>query len=470
VSSDKFLAFDFGAESGRAIVGIVQERLYWDVLYLFDELKNGLAAAAAKGHRDIKGIGVDTWGVDFGLIDKKGQLIGNPVSYRDNRTNGMMEKAFSVIPKEKIYGYTGIQFMQLNTLYQLLSLLDTYDPQIEIADQLLFVPDLFNFMLTGQKFTEYTIASTSQLLDAKSKKWCQPVFKELNLPLHIMPEIVKPGTMLGSLLNSISKETGLNNVDVIAPAGHDTACAVAAVPAKAANWAFLSSGTWSLLGVENDTPIINNKSLEYGFTNEGGANGKIRFLKNIMGMWLFERCRQVWMQEQKKVEYASLIYEASSAKPFRSIIDPDDESFINPVNMVKAVSEYCNRSNQPVPDDKGAIVRCIFESLALKYRSVIEKINTLRSTPVERLHIVGGGSKNKRLNQFIADAVGIPVIAGPPEGTAIGNVMLQAVSKGVINSVEEGRQIISNSFDLQYFEPEKSAVWEDQYNRIKSLF
>lgn len=490
MSDVKFLAFDLGAESGRAMLGIlngekirleeihrfpnrqveVLGHIYWDVLRLFDEVKKGLYLAANGGHGDLSGIGVDTWGVDFGLVGENDDLLGNPVAYRDKRTDGMMEKAFERISKEKIYAQTGIQFLQLNTLYQLLSMALSENPILKMSQHLLFMPDLFNFFLTGEKCSEYTIASTSQLLNARTKAWEEELFSMLGLPLGIMQPIVEPGTVVGPLLKDVARESGMPAVDVIAPACHDTACAVAAVPAQSNNWAYLSSGTWSLVGIEIDAPIIEEGSLEFNFTNEGGVGNTIRFLRNTMGLWLLQRCRKQWEQEGVSLSYDDLIRLAEDASPFRCIVNPDDTSFLNPQNMPAAIAAFCKKTDQPVPQSRGEFIRCILESLALKYRFILEKIATLRGEPIELLHIVGGGSRNEMLNQFSADATGLPVVAGPVEATAIGNVLVQAMAKKCISGVSEGRRIVARSFPLKTYEPRNGEAWDESYERVKSMF
>ncbi len=486
----KFLAFDFGAESGRAILGTIENgalklqeihrfinrqvkihgRIYWDILYLFDELKKGLKIAAKQGHTDIRSIGVDTWGVDYGFIDSAGQLVGNPVAYRDERTNGMMEKAFEKISKEEIYRHTGIQFMQLNTIFQLFSYYQENNPQIKVSDRLILLPDLFSYFLTGKVIAEYTMASTTQLLDAKSKTWAKPIFDKLGIPIEIMPPVSEPATLIAPLKKDIAAETGIGEVPVVAPAGHDTACAVAAVPASDRNWAYLSSGTWSLLGVETGEPIINERMLEYGFTNEGGVNNTIRLLKNTMGLWLLQRCRKSWADDGREYGYDELVRLAEEAEPFRSIINPDDPSFLNPPDMPKAIRQFCRNSGQPEPQTSGQFVRVIFESLALKYRIIIERLNNVLDNPIEILHIVGGGSQNPMLNQFAANATRLTVKAGPVEATALGNVMMQAIAAGALKSVEEGRKLVSRSFPVTTFEPRNQELWEQQYKRALKLF
>lgn len=490
VPGSKYLAFDFGAASGRAILGIVSRdkleleeihrfpnqpitifrHMYWNILTLFDELKKGLALVAQKGHRDLAGIGVDTWGVDFGFVGKDDTLLGNPVAYRDKRTDGMMEKAFGKLARQEIYTLTGIQFLKLNTLYQLFSMVQSNSPLLGIAQNLLFMPDLFNYLMTGEKCSEYTIASTSQLLNARTKKWEQNLFSKLNLPYSIMAPIVAPGTVLGLLSKDLSDETGLSRVEVIAPACHDTAGAVAAVPAQSDDWAYLSSGTWSLIGIEVEEPIINEESLNNNFTNEGGADHKIRFLRNTMGLWLLQQVRKTWERQGESVSYDDMISIAEKAPPFKCIIDPDDALFLNPPDMPAAIAEYCRKNQQPIPENRGEVVRSILESLALKYRFIIEKINAMRNRPVETLHIVGGGSQNEMLNQFSANATGLPVIAGPAEATATGNILIQAMAKKELDSLQQGRELVARSFPMKRYEPQDQERWNEVYEKVKGMF
>lgn len=485
-----YLAIDFGASSGRAIIGKIKNdkislheihrfpnqpiqmmgHLFWDFPYLFNEMKKGIIAVRKNGFKDLKGMAIDTWGVDFGLITKDNQLIGNPYCYRDPRTNGMLEAVFEKVGKEKLYSITGIQFIQINSLYQLYSMVETDSPLLEIADKLLFMPDLFNFYLTGEKHNEYTIASTSQLLDGRERVWAADVFSQLRMPQKLMSVIIDPGTIIGNMLPEIETETGVKNVPVIATASHDTASAVAAVPAKGENWAYLSSGTWSLMGIEVEQPIISSDSLAYNFTNEGGAEGKIRFLRNAMGLWLLQRCMHQWEIEGNSVHYEEMPTLVEKEKPFRSIVNPDDPGFLNPPNMVTAIQNYCRKTNQPVPESQGQVLRCIFESLALRYRSILNMINAMHSQKIDRLHIVGGGSQNNLLNQFTANALGIPVIAGPSEATALGNILVQAIARKELNSISEGRELIRNSFDLQEFHPQDLNEWEEAYQEKKELF
>lgn len=473
MSISKFLAFDFGAESGRAIVGILDgERisleemhrfpnrqtkilghLHWDVLALFEEIKTGMKIAVQKGHGDIESVGIDTWGVDFGLVGKNGELLGFPFAYRDCRTDGMMERVFEKMSREEIYSATGIQFMQINTLYQLYSVALSDPKLLSICDRLLFMPDLFCFLLTGRKCSEYTIASTSQLLNAAKRNWDESIFSRLALPMNIMAPVVQPGTVIGALLSEISAEVGLKKgIDVIAVGCHDTASAVAAVPARGKNWAYLSSGTWSLIGIESERPLITAETMS-DFTNEGGVGNTIRFLRNVMGLWLLQECRKSWKKSGEEYSYDQLVAMAAEAEGSACTIDSDDASFLNPADMLEAIKNYCRKTNQHVPESKGEFVRCIFESLAMKYKSVLEKIDSVTGNAIEQLHIVGGGSQNDMLNQLTSDACGIPVAAGPVEAAALGNIIVQAIADGTLKSVSDGREMVARSFPVKNYYP-----------------
>lgn len=479
----KFLAIDLGAESGRGFVGtldsgrifleeihrfpntpiVIDEHLHWDISGLLEEVKKSIRLAVQKGHGDIESLGIDSWGVDFGLVKSQDGTVDPPFTYRDSRTNGMMERAFDKMPKRDIFARTGIQFMRINSLYQLYSMGGTLDG----IDRLLFTPDLINYFLAGKKLSEYTIASTSQMLNATEKCWDESIFTKLNLPMRIMGLIIQPGTVIGTLLPEISQEVGLEKeVNVVAVASHDTASAVAAVPSSEEEWAFLSSGTWSLIGVEIEKPIINDLSLASNFTNEGGVGGKITFLQNIMGLWLLQELRRNWEKNGKHYSYDELASMAHDAEEFKCIVDPGDNSFLNPPNMEDAIADFCRRTNQPVPESKGEFVRCVFESLAFKYWSALQKINVITGSTIETLHIVGGGSQNEILNQFTADAAGISVIAGPVEAAVIGNILVQATAAGRINSLEEGRAVVKESFELKKYVPHHAGGWDEAYKRI----
>ena len=483
-----YLAFDLGAESGRAMLGHVENgrlslrelhrfpnrmvplhgHLYWDLLHLFAEIQHALHLAGREKIA-LAGIGVDTWGVDFGLLDRDGHLLANPLTYRDHRTGGMIEKVLAKMPAADIYRHTGIQFSPINTLYQLYALVESASPLLDIAARLLFIPDLVNFMLTGRQVSEFTFATTSQLFNPQRRAWADPIFSRLGLPRHLMAEIVEPGTILAPLRGEPAKASGLASAPVIAVGCHDTASAVAAVPTTSENWAYLSSGTWSLLGVEALAPVINERSLQMNFTNEGGVAGTIRLLKNIMGLWLLQECRQQWRREGREYDYAQLAALAESAAPFRAFVNPDAPVFLNPDNMPQAIADFCRQTQQSLPQSDGEFVRCILESLALQYRRVLEMAEELQGKKVEVLHIVGGGSQNTLLNQFTADAIGKPVVAGPAEATALGNIVVQAITIGEFRNLAEARQAIRNSFALQEFLPRDSAPWNDAYRQFMKL-
>ncbi|HUI31916.1 MAG TPA: rhamnulokinase family protein [Candidatus Acidoferrales bacterium] len=491
MSVSKFLAVDLGAESGRAFVGVLNDRnihleeihrfpnipivvsghLHWDAVALFKEIKKSLRLAVQKGHEDIESLGIDTWGVDFGLVKREDGAVDSPFTYRDSRTNGMMEKVFERISGEEIYARTGIQLMQINSLYQLYSVKQQSGGRVDGFDKLLFMPDLMNYFLTGNKFSEYTIASTSQMLSASSKEWDKEIFSKLDLPIDIMAQVVQPGTVIGTPLPSIMKESGMKRrINVVAVGSHDTASAIAAVPAIEGHWAYLSSGTWSLIGIEAEQPIINELSRSSNFTNEGGVGGKITFLQNIMGLWLLQEVRRSWEKKGDQYSYDELAAMARDTKEFKCLVNPSDNSFLNPPNMQVAIVDFCKKTNQPCPETKGEIVRCIFESLAFSYRSALKKIRQITSRPVEKLHIVGGGCQNEMLNQFTADSTDIPVVAGPVEATALGNILVQAMSSGKVNSLEEGRKIGGKSFPLKKYFPQQSEKWGEVYERIPFSF
>lgn len=484
-----FLAIDIGASSGRAVLAKLADNklhteeihrfsnqpinlhghIYWNVFSLYEQIKVAMTKCAQDFTSHLEGVGIDTWGVDFGLIARNNSVVGLPYAYRDPRTNEMMKAAFKKMPREKLYERTGIQFLQFNSVFQLLAMVLEKSPLLKVADKLLFVPDILNFLFCGEKVSEYSITSTSQLYNPKTKVWDQPVFDALGLPIEIMPEIIKTGTELGNLLPSVLQDTGLAPVKMIATASHDTAAAVAAVPAAGTDWAYLSSGTWSLMGVEITEPIINEKSLAYNFTNEGGVEGSIRFLKNIAGLWLVQECRRIWQREGQDYDYGQLTQMAADARSFVGIIDPDDPAFLLPEKMPEAIIQYLQRTHQPIPETKGEIIRVVLESLALKYRYTLEQINELRGSPIQKLHIVGGGTKNSLLNQFTANACGIPVLAGPTEATAIGNIVVQAVTRGLIASITEARGVIRNSFEVTEYQPRDTTNWEARFEEYKKL-
>jgi rhamnulokinase len=481
------LALDLGAESGRAILGKfdgerirleeihrfsngpvhLPDGIHWNTLGLWKEMIKGLGMAAEKG--SLASIGLDTWGVDFGLLDSQDVLIGNPYHYRDSRTDGMVEKAFDVVPREEIFGQTGIQFMQLNSLFQLYAMAVQQSPSFEIAQHFLTMPDLFNFWLTGRKVNEFSNATTTQCYNPQTGSWATEMLQKLGIPAHIFGEIVPPGTVLGPLLKPIADAAGIAPIPVIAPACHDTGSAVAAVPAANENVAWISSGTWSLVGTSVRQPVINADSLAFNLTNEGGVNGTFRLLKNINGLWMVQESRRTWASQGDEMSYDALTQAAENATPLRSLIDPDDAAFFKPGNMPDRISAYCVRTGQPAPMSKGAIVRCALESLALKYRWVIEKLEALTARPVETIHIVGGGTKNRLLSQLTADATGRPVVTGPIEATATGNLLAQAIALGEIASWDEARDVVCQSFDVETFEPHPSEAWDKAFEQFIKL-
>ena len=482
-----FFAVDLGATSGRTIIGtlaggkIELEELtrfdnnlietgghfYWDIYALYFEIIKGLKLAAQR-KLPIRSIGIDTWGVDFVCVGKDGALLRNPISYRDPHTFGMMEDYFEhAVSKERVYDITGIQFMNFNSLFQLYTMRKNGDSALENADKVLFVPDALSYMLTGKMVCEYTIASTSQMLDPRTKQLDEELLQSVGLTRGNFGEMVNPATEIGVLTKEVQQMTGLGEIPVIAVAGHDTGSAVAAVPAKDEKFAYLSSGTWSLMGIETKNAIIDSLSYERNFTNEGGIEGTTRFLKNICGMWLYERCRKEWTDAPKS--HTELIAAAMRQPAFQSIINPDDPMFANPSSMVEAIKDYCRQTGQHVPEGYAEICRCIFESLALRYRQVFGYLRDMASFPIEVLHIIGGGSLNAYLNQFTANSLGIEVLAGPQEGTAIGNIMLQAKASGDVADIWDMRRIIAASLELKRFEPADRDAWDGAYERFLKI-
>ncbi len=425
--------------------------LYWDTLRLFHEIVNGLRVAGRARKLAVDGIGIDTWGVDFGLLGADGALVDNPRHYRDSRNNGMVERTFEVVPRSVIFGQTGIQFMQINSLYQLHAMALAKSDALERAKTLLFIPDLFNYWLTGVKKAEVTIASTSQFYDPARKAWATGILDELSIPTGMLSEIVEPGTALGPLLETVGEFTGLGPATVYASAGHDTAAAVAAVPAEGYDFCYISSGTWSLMGVELSAPLINEESLAMNFTNEVGVAGTIRLLKNIAGLWLLQECRRAWALAGNEYTYEELTQAATDAEPYEGYIHPD--AFLEPGHMPEQIAAYCKSTGQPVPHHHGAMARAILEGLARRYREVLDNLELLTGRRLNVIHIVGGGSRNRLLNQLVANATGRLVLAGPAEATAIGNVLVQAIGAGVIHDLAAARRLVANSFPVDRFEP-----------------
>lgn len=488
MAAGQLLAFDLGAESGRAMLGrfdgrrlqlqerhrfptgatVVHERLYWDVLRLHDEIKQGLRATADV---DIASVGVDTWGVDYGLLADDGSLLDNPRHYRDPRTDGVMARALERISRDRVFAATGVQFMPINTLFQLLAMQETEAVQLQAAQRFLMMPDLLHFFLTGESVCEFTNATTTQFYDPRQGRWSEELFEAFGLPTRILPEIVAPGTRLGPLLASTATECGVSaGVPVVAPATHDTGSAVAAVPAAGADFAYISSGTWSLMGAELDAPDVSAAALEHNFTNEGGVGGTFRFLKNIMGLWLVQECRRTWAAEGRERSYAELTEAAAAAAPFAAHVDPDDERFLAPGDMPGRVRAFCRDSGQVEPTGEGAIIRCVLESLALKYRWVLERLEVTLDRRLTPIHIVGGGIQNALLCQLTADATDRVVIAGPAEATAAGNLLVQALGLGWLDSVDDIRAVVRTSFEPATFTPTAERDrWDEAYVRFGSL-
>lgn len=446
---------------------IVGGTMYWDVLRLFHEIKQSLIKSKACGK--IDSLGIDTWGVDFGLIDKDGRLLENPVHYRDGRTKGMVEESFKLVPREEFYAVTGNQFMEINTAFQLLSLVRNRPDLLGRADKMLMMPNLFTYFLTGEKVTEQSIASTSQLYDQKSRKWAEDIAAKLGIKESLFAEIVPAGTKIGSLTPEIREELDIPDMDVIAVCGHDTQAAMAAVPATEKDFAFLSCGTWSLLGTELDEPVLDENSLRLNVTNEAGFGGKISFLKNIIGLWLIQESRRQWRREGKEYSFADLENMAVEAQPFRCFIDPDDEVFVPAGNIPKRIKEYCMRTNQYVPETDGEVMRCIYESLALKYRTAIEELEACTGKKYSTLYMIGGGTKDKFLSKLTASACGIRVSGGPVEATALGNIAVQLMADGEIGSLAQAREIVRNSEKICTFEPEDADEWKRAYNIYKEV-
>ena len=484
-----YLAFDLGAESGRAILGTLDgdqlslsevhrfdngpvrlpDGLHWDILRLWSEIRTGLGLAVRKHDAPLAAIGLDTWGVDFGLLDGQGALLGNPYHYRDSRTDAMMDEAFRRLSREYIFERTGVQFMQINTLYQLLAMVVQESPSLKIAKTFLTIPDLLNYWLSGRAVCEFTMATTTQCYDPRQCAWARPMLDRLGIPFHIFPSVIQPGTQLGQLLPEFAEELGCGRLPVVAPACHDTGSAVVAVPAQGRNFAWISSGTWSIMGAEAGAPIVNAQSLQYNFTNEGGVNGTWRFSRNVMGLWLVQECRRTWARQGEPLAYDEITRLAAKAEPFKAIVDPDCNDFLKPGDMLARILAYCQRTQQPAPETKGAMARCVLESLALKYRWVLERLEEMLGYRLEPIHIIGGGMQNRLLNQFTADATHRTVVTGPIEATAIGNILMQAVALGHIQSLDQARAIVRHSFKPETYEPKAAAQWAAAYEKLCAL-
>lgn len=485
--SKKLLAFDFGASSGRAMLGefdgekitlteahrfdnnpvTVCGTFYWDVLNLFFEIKQGITKARALG--EFSTIGIDTWGVDFGLLDKRGDLLENPIHYRDARTAGLIEEVCGILGRDELYNVTGNQFMELNTIFQLYALAKQRPEVLERADCALLMPDLFGYFLTGKRTAEYSIASTTQLMNAYTKQWNKDFMKKLHIPENLFPDIAKAGTVLGPVSDDICQELGIHDVNVVSVTGHDTACAVVAAPATEEDFIYISCGTWSLFGTETKEPIIGEKSMRYNITNEGGYNFTTRFLKNIIGLWLIQETRRQYRREGQQYSYNDLEKHALASEPFKYFIDPDAQDFVPPGDIPGRIRAFCKRTGQGEPHTVGEIMRCIYESIAMKYRYAFNMIQDCTAKKYHSIHMVGGGTKDNLLCRMTASSTGCKIVAGPIEATALGNIAVQLMASGDISGMEEARRIIRNSFDPVEYQPTDTEKWDAAYDRFCSF-
>lgn len=487
-----YLAVDLGAESGRVVAGLfdgthirleeihrfangpvpVADSLRWDVLRLWSEIQSGLGKAAQSYANDAISVGVDTWGVDYVLLARGDEMLGQPYNYRDPRTSGVMERCFSRVPRKEIFSATGVQFMPINTLYQLLAMQETNPQLMAQAQRFLMMADVVHWLLCGSQVVEFTNATTSQCLDASTGDWAWDMLRKFEIPTGMFPEVVAPGTKLGKLRVSVAERCRIRRLDVVAPATHDTGSAVAAVPTEktgSANWAYISSGTWSLLGLELPQPVLTPRALELNVTNEGGIDGTYRLLKNIMGLWLVQECRRAFERSGKSWNYAELTHLAAAARPFCAMVDPDAPAFLAPAEMPAEIVKWCQARGRPVPCSEGEFVRTALESLALKYRMVLRWLEELSGAPIDVIHIVGGGSQNELLNQFTANSCGRPVVAGPIEATALGNVLIQARTSGALSTLGEMRSVVRASSDLKHYEPRDQSAWSAAYAQFCEL-
>jgi rhamnulokinase len=486
-----YLAIDLGAESGRTIVGSLDDDrltltethrfanepvrlpdgLHWDVLRLWFEIKTGIGLSSTKFKKKLDSMGLDTWGVDFALLDEQGALLSNPFHYRDERTDGMLEEAFRRMPAADIFANTGIQFMQINTLYQLLAMSLQRSPLFDVAEKFVTIPDLFNYWLSGEITNEFTNTTTTQCFDPRKRDWADPVLRAMEIPARLFGPVTDPGTLIGTLLPRLAEETGANGVRIVVPACHDTGSAVVAVPALAGNqnFAWISSGTWSVMGAETSEPHVDERAIRYNFTNEGGVFGTWRLSKNIMGLWLVQECRREWAHRGEKLSYDEMTRLAAEAEPFLAVIDPDFEGFLHPGDMPSRIQKYCADTNQAAPQTKGQILRIALEGIALKYRLVLERLEELTGKRLDPIHIIGGGTKNRLLNQFAADSTCRIVTTGPVEATAIGNILMQAIGLKHLGSLAEARSIVRTSFTPEVYAPRETASWDEAYSHLRKV-
>jgi len=487
MATKSYLAIDMGASSGRHIVGHFDGRrlnleevyrfengpvemagnLYWNFPGQWGHVAAGLQAAGALYGANIVSVGVDTWGVDFGLLGRNDTLLGIPFCYRDPRTDGAMERAFEAVSRDEIFANTGLQFMQFNTLYQLLAMKWANSPILDNAERFLMIPDLFHWLLSGVKANEFTNSTTTQFYNSLTGDWAKPMLAQFGLPTHLFAPVTPPGTVLGKLTTNVANASGLSEANVVLPGTHDTASAVMAVPtSQPADWCYISLGTWALMGVETQKPIINDQVATFNFTNEGGVGGTMRLLKNISGLWLIQECRRVWNQAGRNWDWEHLNALAANAPELVSFINPDEREFLSPTDMPEAIRQYCKRTGQTAPQTEGAILRCALESIAMKFRYTLEMCESLIRNKIDTIHIVGGGTKNRQLCQAAADACGRRVVAGPIEATAIGNLMMQAVASGDVRGISQAREVIRDSFEVIEYLPHNTATWQDAYGRF----
>ena len=482
------VAVDLGAQSGRVALGrfdgerlsveevhrfpnvpvLAHGTLHWDVLRLYDAILEGLGAAAREAG-GVDSVGIDTWGVDFGLLDRAGRLVQNPVHHRDRRTDGVLDELYERVPARELYDRTGIQLMPINTVVQLAAMVSAEDPALEIAETLLLVPDLFHYWLSGVAACEWTNATTTQCLDARSQTWAADLLERLGLPSRLFPEVVPPASVLGPLGDDVAGRTRLRGAVVVAPATHDTGSAVAAVPFRTPDAAYISSGTWSLVGLERRAPLIDDRTFAANLTNEGGVGGTFRLLRNVTGLWLLHECRRAWAGEGRDWAFDELVAMAEDAPPLRSLIDPNDPAFTAPGDMPRRIRERCSATAQEAPEDASAVVRCVLESLALKYRQTLELLADATGTSPPELHVVGGGARNELLCRWTAHATGLPVLAGPAEATEIGNLAVQAMALGELGSLDEARDVVRRSFEPAPYEPRDRDAWDDAYGRFERV-
>ncbi len=484
-----FLAFDFGAESSRAVCGALENNkltlkeiyrfptgmlslnghLYWNIYRFYEEIIKALNLCTKKENIYPFSLAIDSWGVDFGFLAEDDSIIRIPYAYRDLQVTEAMPDFHKIMPPEKIYSLTGISMQPFNSLYHLHAMRRSNDLALKSAKRLMFIPDLLNFLLSGEKKTEFSFATTSQLYNPFGECWEEKLLESVGLDLSFMNEIIEPGQVIGLLKDDICRQSGLKKAHLSSVCSHDTGSAIVAVPAEEKDWAYISSGTWSLMGLELEEPLVNDKTFEYNFSNEGGAGGRFRFLKNIMGLWLLQQCREKWKQTGDDCDYSVLLNEAENAPPFRVLIDPDYEKFFNPPDMPAAIDDYCRLTSQNKPGSRGEYVRVILESLALKYRYVLDQLREVSGRQINTIHIIGGGTRNKMLCQFTANATGRKVVTGPAEGTAAGNILMQAMACGQVGSLEEIRSIVKNSFDPEYYHPEDAREWDRAYKNFLKL-